>query len=332
MKEHTTLKNISDLLHISISTVSRALKNHPDISEETKKKVMDAANLLEYEPNSFAINLRTKQSRLLGVIVSHISNYFYQSFIAAMEEEAKKSGFSLLILQSGDDPALEVDNLRICRANRVAGIFISISPRTKDISSFIKFSENVTPVIFFDKVPELEACNKVCIADEEAAMIAAEEIIFRKKKNVLAVFGNRELSITQKRLRAFKKTLDKQPQPHTLHVFHASSPEEARQVVNQFLLNQPAPEVIFAMSDEILTGVMKVLQVRKIKIPDETAVIAISNDGFIPRLYEPEITYVETSGYELGRLAFRRMNDYQNGKTFIQELLLPSRLVPGKSL
>ena len=331
MKEQTTLKNISDMLHISISTVSRALKNHPDISDETKKKVMEAATMLEYEPNTYAINLRTKKSRLLGVIVSHISNYFYQSFIAAMEEEAKKAGYSLLILQSGDDPRTEIENLRICRANRVAGIFISISPQTRDISPFLKFSENNIPVIFFDKVPDLDTCNKVCIADEEAATMAAEEIIFKKRKNVLAVFGDPELSITQKRLSAFKRTFEKFPDQHRLYILHASSSEEAQREVKQFI-TQETPDAIFAMSDEILTGVMKVLLVRKVKIPEETAVIAISNDGFIPRLYEPEITYVETSGYELGRLAFRRMSDYQNGKTFIQELLLPSKLIPGKSL
>ena len=319
------------MLHISISTVSRALKNHPDISDETKRKVMDAATMLEYEPNTYAINLRTKKSRILGVIVSHISNYFYQSFIAAMEEEAKKAGYSLLMLQSGDDPRTELENLRICRANRVAAIFISITPGTKDIQPFLKFSENNTPVIFFDKVPDLEACNKVCIADGEAATLAAEEIIFRKKKNVLGVFGNKDLSITQKRLSAFLSTFEKFPGQHNVEIVHASSSDDAlREVKNS--ISQHTPDVIFAMSDEILTGVMKVLQVRQLKIPTETSVIAISNDGFIPRIFEPEITYVETSGAELGRLAFKRMTDYQNGKTFIQELLLPARLVPGKSL
>ena len=93
MESRATLKNISHILNLSISTVSRALKNHPDISEMTKKKVQEAANMLEYEPNTYAISLRTDKSNLIGLIVPFISNYFYQSFISAVEEDAKKDGF-----------------------------------------------------------------------------------------------------------------------------------------------------------------------------------------------------------------------------------------------
>ena len=293
---------------------------------------MDVASMMEYEQNTYAINLRTNKSNILGVIVPFISNYFYHSFIAAVEEETRKTGHSLLILQSGDDPVAELENLKICRSNRVGGIFISVTPNSKDITPFLRYAENETPVIFFDKVPVHEACNKVCVADAEAASMAAEEIIKHKKKRVLAIFGNPELSITKKRLTAFKKTFEKNNLLKTLSTVHASSPEEAMRQTISFLARKSQPDVIFSMSDEILTGVMKALQVKKIKIPAEVGVIAISNDGFIPKLYEPEITYVETSGHELGKLAFKRMTDHLNGKTFIQELLLPSRLVLGRSL
>ena len=111
MKSKATLKTISTTLNISISTVSRALKNHPDISDDTKKRVKELAELMEYEPNTYAINLRTNQSKLLGVIVPQISGFFYHSFVEAIEEEGKKQGYSLLILQSGDDPGAEMDNL-----------------------------------------------------------------------------------------------------------------------------------------------------------------------------------------------------------------------------
>src|SRR5512139_1711247 len=151
MEKRATLKNISHALNMSISTVSRALKNHPDISEETKKRVQEAAAMMEYEPNTFAINLRTDKRDMVGIIIPYISNFFYQSFIAAVEEEAKKNAYSVLILQSSDNPETEIENLKICRLNRVAAVFVSISPTTRDISPFLKLSQN-TPVIFFDKV------------------------------------------------------------------------------------------------------------------------------------------------------------------------------------
>ena len=332
MSTGATLKNIAKALNISISTVSRALKNHPDISEDTKKKVTETARMLEYEPNAYAISLRTKKSHLIGVIVPFISNYFYHSFITAAEEEAKRNGYSLLILQSDDNPETELENLKVCRMNRVAAVFISISPLTKDIRSFIRLREDNTPVIFFDRVPEYEACDKVRINDEEAATIAAERIIKSGYKKVLAIFGNPELSITRNREKTFIQILENKIQAKNFFISHATSAPETQEQTTAFLKSKNKPEVIFCMSDEVLTGVMKSIQKLKLRIPEDIAVISISNDSFIPSLFEPEISYIETSGYQLGKLTFKRMLDYLGGKTFIQEVLLPPRLVEGGSI
>ena len=332
MSTGATLKNIAKALNISISTVSRALKNHPDISEETKKKVTETARMLEYEPNAYAISLRTKKSHLIGVIVPFISNYFYHSFITAAEEEAKRNGYSLLILQSDDNPETELENLKVCRMNRVAAVFISISPLTKDIRSFIRLREDNTPVIFFDRVPEYEACDKVRINDEEAATIAAERIIKSGYKKVLAIFGNPELSITRNREKTFIQILENKIQAKNFFISHATSAPETQEQTTAFLKSKNKPEVIFCMSDEVLTGVMKSIQKLKLRIPEDIAVISISNDSFIPSLFEPEISYIETSGYQLGKLTFKRMLDYLGGKTFIQEVLLPPRLIEGGSI
>lgn len=317
---------------MSISTVSRALKDHPDISQQTKKKVQEAATLLDYEPNSFAINLRTDKRNLIGVVIPSISNFFYQSFIAAVEEDAKKNDFCLLILQSSDNPETELENLKICRANRVAAVFVSISPFTKDISAFLKLTQTSTPVIFFDKVPPYEAFDKVCIDDVGAATIAAEEIIKKQSGRVLGIFGNPELSITQKRIAAFQNTFKSNNRITELEITYASSTIESQQEVIKVFSKKIKPKIIFCMSDEILAGTMKAFQLLKLKIPDDVKVITISNDGFIPKLFEPEITYVETSGYGLGKLCFKRMMDHAAGKTFIQEVLQPARLVNGASI
>ena len=126
MGSPATLKKISAQLNLSISTVSRALKNHPDISENTKRKVKELALLMEYEPNSYAVNLRTNKSRVLGLIVPVIANMFYDSVIAAVEQDARKQGYTVIILQSGNDPLQESENLKICKLNRVDGVLISL--------------------------------------------------------------------------------------------------------------------------------------------------------------------------------------------------------------
>lgn len=323
---NTTLKKISEALGLSISTVSRALKNHPDIAEKTKQRVKELANALDYEPNASAIQLRTNKSNLFGLIVPTISNFFYDSFIASVEEESRKSNYSLMILQSGDDPAIELENLKLCRQNRISGLFICITSKTTSTEPFNKLKELDIPTIFFDKVPEAENCNKVCVGDTASAMIAANAIIMKKKKKVLALFGNSLLSITKKRKEAFTKATAKKIK---VLAHHADSSLEAEQITTAVLSEKP--DSIFCMSDELLTGAMKAIQQANLKIPADISVIAISN-GFIPKLYYPEITYVETSGYKLGKLAFSSMLACMAGSTFPQELTIESLLVEGGSI
>ncbi|MBL0146988.1 MAG: LacI family DNA-binding transcriptional regulator [Chitinophagaceae bacterium] len=176
------LKKISELFRPQYFNSFQSLKDHPDISKKTKKLVVDLATSLDYEPNVNAVHLRTSNSKLFGLIVPSIVNTFYNSFIAAVEEECRKKGYSLLILQSGDDPAIELTNLKICRQNRITGLFVCISPETTNINSFLKLNELDIPVIFYDKVPEKENCNKVCVADEACATMAANLIITKRKK------------------------------------------------------------------------------------------------------------------------------------------------------
>lgn len=326
---NTTLKKISEILGLSISTISRALKDHPDISAKTKQRVVELATTLDYEPNVNAINLRTSNSRLFGLIVPSIANTFYNSFVASVEEECRRNGYSLMILQSGDDPAIELTNLKLCRQNRITGLFVCISPETVNIEAFLKLKEIDVPVIFFDKVPENNNCNKVCVADSLSATMAANSIINKKKKKVLALFGNTHLLITKKRLSAFTDTINEKVNKIKLITGHAASSAEAEALTLSYLKEKP--DTVFCMSDEILTGVMKAIQRKQLKVPDNIAVITISN-GEIPKLYFPEITYVETSGLKLGKLAFSSMMACLAGSTFIQELTIESLLVEGGSL
>ena len=145
----------------------------------------------------------------------------------------------------------------------------------------------------------------------------------------MALFGNPNLSITKKRLAAFTETFTDKAGKTKLTIQHAASTAEAEALTLSHLKEKP--DTIFCMSDEILTGVMKAIQRNELKIPADIAVIAISN-GEIPKLYFPEITYVETSGMKLGKRAFSSMMACLAGSTFIQERTIESVLVEGGSL
>jgi LacI family transcriptional regulator len=331
MGQPATLKKISVQLNLSISTISRALKNHPDISASTIRKVKELAALMEYEPNTYAINLRTNKSKVLGLIVPFISNMFYDSFIAAVEEDARRQGYSLMILQSGNDPLQETENLKLCKQNRVDGIFICVTSDSYSAELFIKYQKSGIPVIFFDKIPALESFDTICMADKEAAALAAHTILKYKKKKILALFGNAELSITKKRKEGFLTVLEKEGNGLKVDIQFCSSSEEAMKVTAMAIQKKSAPDHIFCMSDEILIGAMKTIHRSGLRIPNDISILAISN-GFIPSLFYPEITYIETSGYELGKLAIKRMMEHMEGNTSTLSIILPCRLIEGGSM
>ncbi|RXK60869.1 LacI family transcriptional regulator [Lacibacter luteus] len=327
---NATLKKIAQVLEISVSTVSRALKDHPDISAGTKQKVMELAETLEYEPNAVAVNLRSKSTKVFGVMIPSITNNFYDSFVNAVEEEVKKAGYSLMILQSGDDPVTEIDNLKIYRQNRVSGVFVCLSKETTKIDAFDKMKDAEIPVVFFDKVPDDNAYDRVCLADKDAAEMAAEALLQKQKKNILAIFGNTQLSITKRRLEAFKESMKQNTAVNVSYEFAGNS-EEADNIAQRYFQLKQMPDAVFCMSDEILVGLMKCVQQLHIKVPSQTGIIALS-DGYFPKIYYPEITYVETSGYRLGKLACERMMECLKGKEETTELFVSSRFVEGGSL
>ena len=213
--QQSTLKKLSEVLGISISTVSRALKDHPDISQNTKAKVKELALALEYEPNNYAVQLRTQQSNVLGILVPYIDNFFYDSFIAAVEEDARLHGYSVMIMQSRDRAELETSNLHLFRKNRVMGLFAAVSIETEDLTPFHKLEELKIPVIFVDRVAEVEGYHKVCMADAEAARIAAEAIIRKGKKRVLALIWPSSFKYFKNPLRLIQRNICKAIIPGT---------------------------------------------------------------------------------------------------------------------
>jgi LacI family transcriptional regulator len=329
--EQATLKQLSEILKISVSTVSRALKNHPDISEETKRKVKELAETLDYEPNRNAIYLRNNTSNIIGIMVPSLDNFFYDSFTVAVEEEARAMGYSVLIMQSGENKDTESANLRLLKNNRIAGVFVSITGETDDLSAFLKLQEKKIPVIFFDRVPDYDLCNKVCLADKAAATIVAEQLVEKNKKNVLALFGHPRLTISQKRFSAFNETYTKKMPSAIIDNHFPLTIAQAKAITLRALENKKRPDAVFCMGDLILIGVMQAIHEKGLRMPEDIGVISISN-GLIPTLYHPKITYVETSGYKLGKLAFKRMSECIAGSTFMQELTVDSVLVEGGSL
>lgn len=331
MRNPATLKKISDHLSISISTVSRALKDHQDVSQETKRRVKELATMLDYEPNSFAINLRKKHSNLFAIIVPEISGHFYHSFIQAVEEQARVQGYSVMILQSQNDPEIEATNLKICRYNHVAGVFIAVSSSLENYGAFKKMVDWEIPIVFFDKVPSDGMFNKVCLADEQAGRLAAEKLVATNRNRILAIMANNTMSITRSREKGMRDYLLANGTGIMLDIVYSFNEEQTTDALENYFNKEQSTPAIFCMSDEILCTTIRFLNKRQIKFPEDVSLLAISN-GFIPGLFNPMISYIETNGSELGKLSFNRMKEMMEGKKAIRENLLDCRFCEGGSM
>ena len=332
MKQLSTLKKLSEKLGLSISTVSRALKDHPDISEATRKRVKDLADLTEYVPNTFALNLRTNKSKIIGIIVPYLQNLFYEYFISSLDLEVRKEGYSLLILQSGESVEAEIKNLNIMKKNRVDLLFASITENTRNTEPFLKLSEIGIPIVFFDRVPPGKTYDNIRFADKEAGKIAAERLIKSKKKKILCLFtDNPNLSNINKRITSFRETFRKKSPDASLDFHFHSDIKKGEQITLKALQNKNPPDAIFCIGDNSMIWAIKAIHNRGLNIPKDVGIIAISN-GFIPTLYNPPITYVETNGHKLGKLAFTRMKEILEGKTTTKELKIDAVLIEGGSL
>ena len=187
------------------------------------------------------------------------------------------------------------------------------------------------PVIFVDRVPEEDGYHKVCLADADAARIAAEAIIEKKKKRVLALFGHPHLSISKIRCASFQETFARLSPKTKLIIDYPEGINESRKVALEALRAKPRPDTVFCMGDMILMGVMYAVHKLQLRVPEDISIISISN-GLIPTLYDPKVTYVETNGFKLGKLAFARMLSALRNNEEPSEVKLESILVEGGSM
>jgi DNA-binding LacI/PurR family transcriptional regulator len=300
-----TIKDLAKRLNINPSTVSRALRDRPDVSTELKLKIKNLAEKLGYKPNYLAINLRSGKSHTIGLIIPEISMFFFPSVIKAIEEESHNRGYNLLVLHSNDSLDREIENAEICAHAGVDGILVSLTRQSKDIEHFQELSYAGVPIVYFDKVLQNTESHKVVIPGEEATALAVEQLLLlgKTKNRVCGIFGDSRLSITQDRVKGFKDTLSKTGiTVEEENICYALSSSDAEKHFLTLWAQNKRPDALFIMSDEILSGVVQAINRLQITIPKDLVLVALS-DGFLPKLLSTPVPYVETSGYSLGKTA-----------------------------
>ncbi|MEO0553905.1 MAG: LacI family DNA-binding transcriptional regulator [Bacteroidota bacterium] len=303
-----TIKDIARELGISPSTVSRALKDHPDISPETKRVVTELAEKLNYQPNSIALSLRHSKSNTIGVIIPQVVHWFFSTVISGIEDIAYGAGYSVIVSQSNESYEKEVTDTKSLFNNRVDGILISMSKETTDYGHFESLYSRGIPMVFFDRVCPTLNTSKVIVNDFNAAYNATQHLIDQGYKRIAHLAGGKTLSIGTERLNGYKAALEenglKFDEQYVAYENLVDDEKHAKALMNDlFALSNP-PDAVFANNDVSAIGAMMAAKEKGLKIPDEFGIVGFSNWRFT-ELTEPALSTVDQRGFEIGQEAAR---------------------------
>lgn len=324
-KTQVTIKDIAKELNISPSTVSRALKDHPDISPATKIAVNELAKKHHYTPNAVALSLRFKKTNIIGVVIPEIVHFYFSSVISGIEEEAEAAGYNILITQSGESYEREVKNISTCISSRVDGILVSMGKNTHDYSHFENLIENEIPVVFFDRICPGLKVDRVVVDDYAGAYKAVEHMIRGGCKRIAHLSAPLHLLIARNRLNGYLDALRHNGiTPDDRLVIECDDREKALKMIPILFTDENRPDGIFAINDLTASGAMSALKKMNLKIPEDVAVCGFS-DGLVAEVSDPGMTTVIQHGKEIGhsaaRLLIDRIENEGEQKSFITKMI-----------
>lgn len=331
MKRAVTIKDIAKTLGVSVSTVSRALQDKPEISEETKELVRQAAKTMKYRPNSMAVALKTQKSYSIGVVVPQIVSAFYASVVKGIEQIANARGYQVFVSSSNEDKDKEVKNVYGFVDHRVDGMIVSLSKASDSFQHIRYIEDQDIPLVLFDRTSKEINVPKVVANDADAAYMAVSHLIDKNSKRVALITGPEHMLIGRNRLRGYKAAL-------TNHNFNIDNDlivrcnltvEDAKMATLKLLELENAPDAIFGINDEVAIGALMAIKEKGLKIPQDVAVVGFSNSQR-SRYIEPSITTMDQNPVKIGTLAAKLLFDQIGGKSEFgetKEIIVPADLI-----
>lgn len=309
--KQATLKDIAEQLNLSITTVSKALKGYPDVSKKTRAMVKELAKTLNYKPNAFAVNLRTKESKTIGLIIPVIVHHFFSNVIRGIVAHAEKKGYLVIILQSNESYELEKKQLDLLMSQRVDGIIISLANGTADFSHINAIIAQDKPLVMFDKIAKVVQCSKVIIDDRKAAYMATQHLIDTGCKRIAHFRGALLPQNSIDRFLGYKKALIDNGftyDPSLVYICECGdmSFEEGKKNVKQLLKDHNDVDGIFINTDLVAIGAMTEFSKQGVKIPEDISIVGFSN-WFMSSVISPSLTTIDQPGYDMGKSAFKQL-------------------------
>ncbi|MFC5624249.1 LacI family DNA-binding transcriptional regulator [Algoriphagus winogradskyi] len=329
-----TMKEIAKKLGVSVSTISRALKDSPELHPDTKKRIVEMAKEMNYQPNLLAQSLRISRTNTLGVIVPEITSHFFASCISGIQDHANKRGYNVMICQSNETLELEKANIRTLVSSQVDGLLISLSRETNKYDHLFDLYNREIPFLLFDRVNEDIPVSRVTFNDEGGAYHVTKHLLETGCKRVMYVSGPEDLYISKKRKEGYLHALTEfgiDADPELVKISDLTSEGNVK-IAHEIAKMTNRPDGVFCMIDPVALDFMSVWKPMGIKIPDDMALAGFTNNP-ASAVIEPPLTTVAQPGYEMGKLAVSHLLDQLEGQASDDpiSIVLETTLLPRQS-
>jgi len=298
------LKDVAKALNISISTVSKALRDSYEIGETTKKKVVEQAQAMGYNPNPYAGFLRNQKSKTIAIIIPELTNNYFIQAISGAESIAQLNNYHILIYTTNDNKEKEISILYHLNNGRVDGVLMSISSNSSKYDHINKLIQAGIPVVFFDRICHEIETAKITTNDFASGFMATEHLIQAGCKKIAYLSISEFLSIDLKRKQGYLEALNKYDIPFRQEYIVQCSPEEEGNVekIQKLLVNKARPDGIFASVERLALTTYHVCKKNHIAIPQDLKIISFSNLRTAD-LLNPSLTTITQPAFDIGKEA-----------------------------
>lgn len=332
-KRHISLKDLAREIGVSISTVSRALNNHPDISPEVTRKIQQLAAEMNYTPNPLAMGLLKQATRMIGVIVPDLVTHFYSSIISGIEQVAEEKGYYILIASSNETLQKEIKAVDNLLKTRVEGLIVCLSQETRTYTHFDRLIKNDIPLVFFDRVCRTNEVPSVVVDNVDAAQKITKHFYKNGFQRIAYIAGPDHLNISQERTKGYLSGLKScclEFHPELLEKCNLSSKDAIKATAR--LLGLPErPDAIFGINDTVAFAAMKEIKRQGFRIPEDVALVGFT-DEFHSTVVDPPLTSITHPTFEIGQEAARLFfNLIGNPEAEPAQVVLKTKLVIRKS-
>jgi LacI family transcriptional regulator len=324
-----TIKDIAKRLNISLSTVSRALRNAPDVSEETRQAVLSLSQELNYQPNRLALSLRQNQTHTIGVIIPNL-DYVLSQMVRGIDEVALEAGYTVMVCQSNESFGREILNTQRLLESLVDGFIISVSSETKSFEHFKKIQDRNLPIVVFDRITPHLPAPSVRLDNQAGGFMATEHLIEQGYKRIAVLAGPDNLGISNSRLDGYKSALKKHKikLDPTLILHCDFNQDYAYYATQELLAMKKRPDAIFTISDRMAIGAMLAIKKKGLQMPTDIGLVGFNNEP-VTGLVTPSISSVEMPSFEMGKAAAKLFIETMHNKESANniEKILPPKLI-----